>query len=209
MVPHLNGDLNAPVAISTADGDAKTSVSLNRTPAAVAAATRGEKGDSEVESTAEELNEKTSALEAEKVGQMIARSFQQTLEKDAADSEYSQAINILDQAGLLSNYNIVDQSITKVASEETQIDVLEKIASNQPLTRSDIVLGAQQYLEVEKLAAEADAEGRALAHQAVEEAMAQEKVASDEAVENEKIAYLLKDENVVAAVKVLKEAGVL
>ena len=62
---------------------------------------------------------------------------------------------------------------------------------------------------VRLLAAQADAEGRADAHRAVEEAMEQEKVATAEQEENTKIASLLKDEKVVAAVKVLKEAGVL
>ena len=202
MAPHLQGDINAPVAISTGTGDVQVAEGLNRTDAAVAAAAEDAGGKGDPEAGTKE------AAEAVKVGELIARSFQQTLEKDAADAEYSQALNILDQAGLLSNYNIVDQSITKTASVE-QIDVLEKIASNQPLTREDIVVGAMQYLEVEKLAAEADAEGRALAHQAVAEAMEQEKVAADEQAEQEKIAALLKDEKVVAAVKVLKEAGAL
>jgi len=201
MVPHLNGDLNAPVAISAGTGDAITAEKLNRTPEAVAAAARdaGGKGDTEKEA---------SVAEAVKVGELIARSFQQTLEKDASDAEYAQSLNILDQAGLLANYNITDQNITKTASVE-EVDVLEKIANSQPLTRDEIVLGAQQYLEVEKLAAQADAEGRAAAHQAVEEAMEQGKTAEAEKAESEKIASYLKDEKVVAAVKVLKEAGVL
>jgi hypothetical protein len=199
MVPHLKGDINTPVAISAGTGDAITAEKLNRTPEAVAAAARdaGGSGDTEKE-----------ASEAVKVGELIARSFQQTLEKDASDAEYAQSLNILDQAGLLANYNITDQSITKTASVE-EIDVLEKIANAQPLTRDEIVLGAKQYLEVEKLAAQADAEGRAAAHQAVDEAMENEKTAEAEKAESEKIASYLKDEKVVAAVKVLKEAGVL
>lgn len=211
MVPHLNGDKNAPVAIATGEGTAVTSESLNRTDEAVAAASRGAGGEQtgKLESAATRHPEKVEAEEATKVGQLIARSFQETLEKDAADAEYAQALNILDQAGMLSGYNIVDKSIEKTASEEEPVDVLEKIANNQPLTRSDIVLGAAQYLELEKLAAEADAEGRAAAHAAVEEALEQEKVAAVEQEEQEKIATLLKDEKVVAAVKVLKEAGAL
>jgi hypothetical protein len=209
MLPHLKGDINTPVAISTADGDAMTAESLNRTDEAVAAAARGaggkEGGKMETAATAAEVLNKEEAV---KVGELIAHAFQQTLEKDAADKEYAEALNILDQAGLLSNYNITDKSITKTASAEA-VDVLEKIANAQPLTRDDIVLGAQQYLEVEKLAAQADAEGRAAAHQAVEEAMEQEKVAASEKEENEKVASLLKDEKVVAAIKVLKEAGAL
>jgi hypothetical protein len=207
MVPHLQGDINTPVAISTADGDAQTAEGLNRTDAAVAAASReaGGKQGGELESAATRHPE---AVEAEKVGQMIARSFQQTLEKDAADAEYSQSLNILDQAGLLANYNIVDQSITKTASVE-EVDILEKIANNQPLTREDIVIGARQYLEVEKLAAQADAEGRELAHKAVAEAIEQEKVAEANKTEQEKVAELAKDPKVMEAVKVLKAAGVL
>ena len=207
MLPHLTGDANATVAIATGEGTAITAETLNRTDAAVAAAARGAGGEQtgELESAATRHPE---AVEAEKVGQIIARSFQETLEKDASDQEYTQALNILNDSGLLSGYNIVDQSITKTASVE-QEDVLEKIANNQPLTRNDIVVGAIQYLEVEKLASEADAEGRAAAHAAVEEVMEQEKVAAAEEVEQEKVAALLQNPDVVAAVKVLKSAGVL
>ena len=213
MVPHLRGDINTPVAIATGEGTAITADSLNRTDEAVAAAARGaggkEGGKMETSATAAE---KMNSEEAVKVGELIARSFQQTLEKDAADAEYSQSINILDQAGLLEGYNITDKSITKTASVEV-VDVLEKIANKQPLTRDDIVLGANQYLEVEKLAAQADAEGRELAHMAVAEAMEQEKVAAvktaTEKTEQEKVAELAKDPKVAEAVKVLKAAGVL
>ena len=211
MVAHLSGDINTPVAIATGEGTTITAESLNRTDAAVAAASRGAGGaqSGKLESAATATPALNEEKEAEKVGQLIARSFQQTLEKDAADAEYSAAINILDQAELLSNYSIVDQSITKIAEESQSYDVIEKIANNQPLTRQDIILGAQQYLEIEKLASQADAEGRALAHQAIEEAMEQEKVATEQQVEQEKIADLMRDEKVVAAMKVLKEAGVV
>jgi hypothetical protein len=210
MLPHLKGDINTPVAIATGEGTAITADSLNRTDEAVAAAARGaggkEGGKMETAATAAE---KLNSDEAVKVGELIARSFQQTLEKDAADAEYAQALNILDNAGLLEGYNITDKSITKTASEEKPVDVLEKIANKQSLTRDEIVLGAKQYIEVEKLAADADAEGRELAHKAVAEAIEQEKVASVEKTEQEKVAELAKDPKVVEAVKVLKAAGVL
>ena len=211
MVPHLSGDINTPVAIATGEGTAITAESLNRTDAAVAAAARGAGGaqSGKLESAATATPALNEEKEAIKVGQLIARSFQQTLEKDAADADYAAALNILDGAGLLSNYNIVDQSITKTAEEKTQEDILEKIANNQALTRQDIILGAQQYLEIEKQAEAADAEGRALAHQAVQQALAQETEKTAQATEQEKIAALMKDERVVSAVKILKEAGVL
>ena len=214
MTPHLKGDINTPVAISTGAGDVKTSEGLNRTDEAVAAAARGAGGKEggKTETAAVSAEKTASEEEAVKVGELIARSFQQTLEKDAADAEYSQSINILDQAGLLEGYNITDKSITKTASVEV-VDVLEKIANKQALTRDDIVLGANQYLEVEKLAAQADAEGRELAHMAVAEAMEQEKVAAEktatEKTEQEKVAELAKDPKVAEAVKVLKASGVL
>lgn len=192
-VAHVVADANVAIPIATGEGTSKTVDGLNRTEAAVAAAARD---------TNAEGDDAVSEKECEKIGQLIAKSFQETLEKNAADAEYAQSLGILKQAGLLDNYNLTDDSITKVASEEVVVDALEKIANAQPLTREDIVLAARQFIEVEKLAAAADAEGRAAAHQAVADA------ASANA-EQEKIASLMEDEKVVAAVKVLKEAGVL
>jgi len=205
MEPKVVGETD-PVLIATGEGEVTDAENLNRTEEAVAAAGRGAGGAQEgkLETAAVNAPEKA---EAEKVGQLIARSFQATLEKDAADIEYTEALNFLADRGMLDNYTIRDPGLEKVASEE--VDALEKIASGQPLTRDDVIAAAAQYIEVEKIAEEADAQGRAEAHELVEQVAEEEKLAELENEEQEKIAELMQDENVVAAVKVLKQYNLL
>lgn len=194
--------------ISAADGNVQTASDLGRTPEAVAAA-------------AEEV-------EAEKIGALIAKSFQDSIEKAAKDQEYAEALEILKEAGLLEGYNIKDVGMTKTASAE---GYLEKIANNQQLNRDDIIGAAYELIEFQKQAADAEAEGRQAAQNLVElmqkvaedaapaEGTEEEKKeeAAEEKKEEEgedkeahlKMASLLSDPKVVEAVKTLKSKNLL
>jgi len=201
--------------ISAADGNLMTAQDLNRTPEAVAeAAQPTAKGETEVE--------------AEKIGRLIAKSFQETIEKAANDQEYSEALDMLKEAELLSGYNIKDSGMTKTASYD---GFLEKIASNQPLTRDDIIGAAHELVEFNKQASLAEEQGREAAQNLVElmqkvaeeateekeEKTEEEEKAEDESKEEEasekeaqlKIASLLSDPNVVNAIKTLKNKNLL
>lgn len=220
------------VAISAGDGKVTDANLLHKTPAAVAAAASDTGGAAK---TAEEKTaEEKTMVEADKIGAKIAESFQNHLEKVAEDQEYTEALGILKEGGLLDTYNIKDEGLTKEASEDTT-DYLAKIADNQPLSRQDIIGAAYQTLEMEKQAEEAEEAGREDARNLVKflDAYDQEKTAQDaQSTETkeasaeakpteakpaeakptegeEKLAALLKDENVVAAVKVLKEKNLL
>lgn len=198
--------------ISAADGKAETATELHRTPEAVAAAA--------------EPTSKDESAEAEKIGKLIATSFQNTLEKSAQDQEFAEAIGILKEAGLLESYKIKDEELTKTA--EAHEGFLEKIANNQPLTKDDIIGAAYELVEFQKQAEFADAEGREAAQNLVElmkmaqgdteekEEKAEEKTEEEgeekEASDNDaqqKIAALLSDPKVVEAVKTLKAKNVL
>lgn len=190
--------------ISAGTGDAQTANDLARTPEAVAAAA--------VNESEEEMAE---AGEAEKVGALIARSFQATLEKSASDEEYSEAVGILKEAGLLEGYNIQDEGIAKTASVAD--GYLEKIANMQPLTREDIVGAAYELGDFQKQAELADMEGREAAHAMVdmiskvagEETVAEPAAVAEDGDAQTKVANLLQDPEVVGAVKVLKANGLL
>lgn len=200
--------------ISAADGNAQTASDLGRTPEAVAAAAEPtSKGGDGTEA------------EAEKIGTLIAKSFQANIEKAAKDQEYNEALEMLKEAGLLEGYNIKDSGMTKTASAE---GYLEKIANKQQLTRDDIIGAAYELVEFQKQAADADAEGRQAAQNLVElmqkvaeeseekpaEESAEEEPA-EEAAEGEekeahlKMAALLSDPKVVEAVKTLKSKNLL
>jgi ribosomal protein L12E/L44/L45/RPP1/RPP2 len=74
---------------------------------------------------------------------------------------------------------------------------LEKIASKQSLTKEDIVSAANELIELEKQAADADAYGRELAHKYVEELVKQaneESVAAEAKKEGETVAEEKKEE---------------
>jgi len=197
--------------ISAADGKAETANDLSRTPEAVAAAAEPTvKGDNSVEEK-----------EAEKIGQLIAKSFQTSLEKSASDQEYSEALGILKEAGLLEGYNIKDEGVEKTAGAKEGF--LEKIANMQQLTREDIVGAAYELVDFQKQAELADQSGREAAHEMVEllskvaegseenQTATTEKPAETKEGETaqEKVAGLLQDEEVVAAVKILKSKNLL
>ena len=197
--------------ISAADGNAQTANDLGRTPASVAAAAEPTNKDDSIEDQ-----------EAEKVGALIAKSFQATLAKTASDEEYSEAVSILKEAGLLEGYNLQDEGIAKTASAAD--GYLEKIANVQPLTRQDIVGAAYELVDFQKQAEDAELQGREAAQNLVEmmakgasddedagEADSEEDE-GDEETEKEaqlKVAALLQDPQIVATVKVLKTNGLL
>jgi len=191
--------------ISAADGNIQTASDLHRTPEAVAAA---------AEST-----------EAEKIGKLIAQSFQREIEKTANDQEYTQALEILKEAGLLEGYNIKDNGMTKTAAAE---GFLDKIASMQKMTKDDIIGAAYELVDFNKQAADAEEQGREAARNLVElmskvaEESAECETAAEEAAEekeeeteegekeaNLKIASLMSDPDVVQSVKILKSKGLL
>jgi len=205
---------NEGTAISAGDGNVTDSNMLHKTESAVAEAVEP------IGKTASNENVK----EAEVIGGKIAESFLGELAKAAEDEEYTEALNILGESGLLDGYNINDMGLNKTAAEEDNTNYLEKIASKQTLNRSDIIGGANQFLGIIKEAEDAEAQGRADAHAFVEflGEYEQSKEAADATAEpaatepaatapegQEKVASLLKDEEVVAAVKVLKEKGVI
>ena len=203
---------NEGVAISAGDGLVTDANNLGRTPEAVAAAARdagGDEGGQPAESY-DGMDAKTAA-ESTKIGQLIAKTFKETLEKDAADAEYTEALNYLTERGVLDAYDIKDAGMNKQASE-LPTGCLEKIANVQPLSREDIVSAAIEASEFEKSAAEAEEIGRQDAHEYVAsilEKIGSEKEDEDEDASAEKVAALLKDETVVNAVKLLKDKGIL
>jgi len=230
---------NEGLAISAGDGKITDANQLHKTPESIAAAAVEGGGNEGGASTPNPLTassvpdnslgaEKTA--EAVKIGRLIATSFQQTLEKQSQDSQYSEALGILKAAGILDNYKINDPGINKTASLIETEGCLEKIASNKPLSRNDIVGAAIEYVEFEKQAsdveeqarvdaqefikeaAEADTLGRQAAHEYAAGLIEQEETkqaAEVEAGENEKVAALMEDKDVVKAVQVLKVRGLL
>jgi len=205
---------NEGLAISAGDGKVTDANNLNKTPEAVAAAAEGGGGDEG--SAAIPSPEKDSAIpdqsmgkeaEAEKIGQLIAASFQKTLEKQAEDNDYAEAVEILKEAGQLEGYDIKDEPMSKEASYET--GCLEKIANKQPLSRKEVIGAAVELIEMQKEAEFSEAKGREDAQALVAMVSGMQKEASEENSDQEKVAAALEDPEVVAAVKVLKEKQVL
>lgn len=210
--------------ISSGTGDAQTAQTLNKTDEAVAAAARDAGGSGDAEKN---------AAEAIKIGQLIAKSFQETLEKQAEDAEYAQALEFLQDRKQLDGYKINDNPLTKIASY--QEGCLEKIAKKQPVSRKEIISAAHELADLEKQAADAEEEGRQQARDLVElmnkvaqegekeeteeekkkkeEAAAAAKKAgesaAEEKAENEKMAALRQDPAVIGAIKILKAKGVI
>jgi hypothetical protein len=199
MMPHVVAPVGAAVPIATGENTVTTAENLNRTPEAVAAAGRGAGG--------EQGGKLESAAEAEKIGQLIAQSFQATLEKSAEAQQYAEALEILKSAELLDGYEIKDSGISKTASVIS--GGLEKIANNQPLSREDIISAAAEYLDLEKQASAADAAGREDAHNFVDFVNSIQQNSAEEGKESEKIAGLMQDQEVVNAVNILKSKGLL
>ena len=104
-----------------------------------------------------------------------------------------------------------DVPMTKEASYEK--GGLEKLSSNKPVSRQELIGAAVEYVELQKEAEVADTQGREDAQNLAELVSNIQKEASSTEVkpvsEQEKVAAALKDETVVAAVKVLKEKGIL
>lgn len=211
---------NEGLAISAGDGVVTDANQLHKTPAAVVEAAKNSE-------TGQVMGAKT-AEEAEAIGKKIAETFQVHLEKTAQDQEYTEALNLLKEGGILEGYNIKDEGLTKEAGES--VDYLQKIANKEQLSREDIVGAAYQTLEMEKEAEEAEAQGREdaqnlvaavselMTKQAGGEASAPEANAAPAAPaapvapatdEQTKLAKLMKDEKVVDAVRTLKEKNLL
>lgn len=241
-VPKAQGAAADPI-VSSGTGDVNTANTLNRTDEAIAAASRGAGGAQAgtLESAAvaqnppqgSEKNAAENTAEAVKIGQIIAKSFQDSMAKQAEDVEYAHALDILNANSLLEGYNIKD---VPVMEKQASVDGLEKIANKQPLSRTDIIAAATQVLELEKQAEEADAQGRAEAHAFVElltkiaegeekeeteeekkareakaaaEAKKEGETVADEKKENEKMAALKSDPAVMGAVRILKSKGLI
>ncbi len=209
---------NEGLAISAGDNKVTDANNLHKTPEAVTAAAEGGGGDEG--SAATPSPEKDGAVpdqsigaektaEAEKIGQLIAESFQKTLEKQAADNEYAECVEILKEAGLLDGYEIKQEPMTKEASYEE--GGLKKLANKQPISRQELIGAAVEFVELQKEAAVADEKGREDAHSLVKLVGEMQKNAGEEELttDQEKVASALEDKEVVSAVKVLKAKGIL
>ena len=207
---------NEGLAISAGDGKVTDANNLNKTPEAVAAAAVGGGGDEGSAATPDPEaasavpdqslgTEKTA--EAEKIGKLIAKSFQETLEKQAEDNDYAEALGILKEAGLLDAYKINDEGMSKEASYPE--NCLEKVANKQNLSRQDIIGAAVELIEMQKEASDAEEKGREDAQALVAMVSDMQKNAGDEKTEQEKIAGAIEDPEVVAAVTTLKKKGIL
>jgi hypothetical protein len=205
--------------VSAGDGKATTPNLMHKTPTAMAEGADASTGAATGEKTASK-NETP-----EEAGVKIANAFYGRLEELQKQANLAESIEILKTASLTADhvdgydFSAFVGETEKVASEE--VDYLQKIASGLALTEDDIIGAAEQVLDFEKEAAQADAEGRELAHQYYQEEMAkqagQEEVSgevsfvdqADEAAKQEKIASLLEDPKTVEAVKYLKGVGAI
>jgi hypothetical protein len=214
----MTSPASKPAAVVIGDGDKKVTDAQNfsKEPEAVAEAAKGTGG-----------SEKTSSdKEAEEIGRTMAKSYVTEMRKIAVDEQYSESVRILKEAGLLDNYKI-DEVIEKTASVD-ETPGLTKIANQQPLTKEDMVKAATEYVELSKLAEEADAFGRQqardyfakLVKQAQEEEEEEEeeedeKKKKEKPVEKEKKASddttvkVASDKAIEKAVDVLVKAGVI
>jgi hypothetical protein len=132
------------LAISAGDGKPVPIATFSKDPAAVAEA-------------AEPTSKTASLKEAEEIGKVMAHSYIAEMRKIAVDQQYSEAVEILKEAGLLEGYNF-EKEVEKTA--EAKESSLEKIANHQPLTKDDIVSAAIEYSGLEKQAADAEEYGR-------------------------------------------------
>jgi len=206
---------NEGTAISAGDGVVTDANQLHKTPAAVAEAAKNPV-------TGEVMGAKT-AEEASAIGIKIAETFQAHLEKTSQDQEYSEALVLLKEAGLLEGYTIKDEGLTKEAGEP--VDYLKKIADKETLSREDIIGAAYQAVEMQKTAEAAEVQGRedaqnlvAAVTELIEKKAGSETKPAETAPKAEatpatddqtKLAALLKDEKVVDAVRTLKEKNLL
>jgi hypothetical protein len=139
-----------------------------------------------------------SNYDSEKNGELIAQAFVNNLEKIAKRQEYTQAVGILKEAGLLDKYNIHDDGgLEKTASES--VDYLAKIAGMQTLNHDDIIGAAKQYLDFVKIAEEVEKKGEEDADDLVE------KMNEDEDADVAAAA----DPEVAKAIALLAEKGII
>ena len=205
-VEAMQGEIPAPtkpnegVVISAADGDVTDANQLHKTEAAVIAALGGE-----------EAAMKTAA-QAEIIGTMIAESFVENIEKVAEDEEYTDALVLLKEAGLLDAYDILDDvdEYEKTASLET--DGLEKIANNEALSHDDIISAGYQVAAIlEKEAADEEFEENIkLAYEAgIQDAVDYLIATQEDVEEDEAVKQAMQDDEVMAAVQILQAKGLL
>jgi len=206
---------NQGVVFSAGDGDVSDANSMHRTDLAVAEA-------ADVPLTDEEVKV---AYEADKIGRMIAESFQDHIEKTALDRQYAESLQYLNDEGLLEGYSVNDVSgLDKTASLAGLDGSLEKLANNNPMSKREVIAAAIEYSEIQKVAAEQEYEGRTDAREYAAEIEKQARYdarlalneynslvaqAEEESIENEKVASLMSDPQVVAAVNILKSRGVM
>lgn len=81
---------------------------------------------------------------------------------------------------------------------------LEKIAARQPLSKEDIIAAANEYVELEKQAAAADAFGRDLAHKYV--GVLEKQASEEKKPEVEKVAA---DKELQSALELLRNLKVI
>jgi hypothetical protein len=173
--------------VTSGDGTAKSINEFGKTPDAAAAA-----ADESV----------VSNYDAEKTGALIAKSFVENLEKIAKKQEYTQALGILKEAGLLDKYNIHDDGgLEKTAS--APVDYLEKIAKMQKLNHDDIIGAANQYIEFVKIAEEAEKKGEDDADEFVA------KMNEESEKKDEDDVAAAADPEVAKAIALLTEKGVI
>jgi len=135
--------------------------------------------------------------EAHLIGDVIAQSFSESLEKQASDEAYSDSLELLKEAGLLDSYVIQDEGVEKVASE--QVSGLEKIAEMKELSHQDIINAASEYVDYVKTASEIEVEAREDARADAAQSYADDAIVKEASQKPE----------VVEAVKVLKANGII
>jgi hypothetical protein len=204
--------------ISDGTGTVINANELNKVDEAVEAATRGAGGK---ESGALDT---AASTEATKVGTLIAQAFQAELDKTAQDQEYINALQILNDNGLLEGYQINDNPMTKTASVTGT--GLDKLANKEKMERADIISAAYELIDLEKQAELVEEQGRQQARDLVafvtklgadtkEEAAAEDKTETEEKDEDkekkdeEKVAALMQKPEIVNAVRILKENDLL
>ena len=216
---------NQGIVVSANDGKTTTPTDLGKTPAAVAAAA----------SEANGMGKTAEQEQADAIGSMIANSFLDTLVKEAQDGEYQEAFGILKEAGLLDDYAV--EGMNKTASqEEVGFYALEKIAASEDLTQDDIIAAAGELMklaeledeeelekeaayadEFEKIAGEVEADARLEAQQyalelqkeALDEEAAELAEMGDSMEKEAAMGALMNDQEVVSAVAVLKDRGLI
>jgi len=184
---------NEAQVVTSGDGTAKSINEFGKLPEAAAAA------------AGEDVVSNYDTASAEKVGELIADSFVRNLEKIAKRQEYTQALGILKEAGLLDTYVINDTGIEKTAAQE--VDCLTKIANKESLSQNDIITAANQYVEFVKIAEEAEKKGEEDADELVEKLNEAAEEGEDEG--EDAAAEAATDPEVAQAVQVLQDKGIL